>query len=271
MAANFPNRHRVRTQIGNRLGRTTIMAAVAAAIAMGGCGSDNQKLYTMRDDSYALARAMLDDGKLLIQKEENIAILLLGGAGSAYTRCAEDDAIASHFEGHKTFPRDFDIGVGTLGSPVTHFAVAATGYMYGLAGEDDHTKNVWLSTIEALSLSGIITTGLKVAVQDHSPNGEPLAWPSGHTSSTVAIATVMNDYYGPLVGVPLYMISGLVMWERMDNGEHWASDIIFGAAIGFTAAHTVTGKWKPKLFDMDVVPYIGAQSGATGVALIKQF
>lgn len=143
--------------------------------------------------------------------------------------------------------------------------------MYGLLADDEHTRKVSGSLMEALTLNGLLTFGLKVTAQDHGPNGEILAWPSGHTSSSVTLATVMNEYYGPWVGVPLYALSGFVMYERMETREHWASDLVFGAALGYVVGKTVAQRYKPQIFGMDVVPYVNPENGSAGLTLMKRF
>ena len=249
------------------------LAFTTALAGLTGCESPKQKQHyqTIKDDFLQLPGNMWKDTKLLVEKPENVGILLLAGGASGYVRCAQDDGIANHFDGHHTFGRDFTIAAGTAGNPATHFAVAGAGYLYGVLAEDPETHRVSHSLIEALSLTGIYTVGLKLIAQDDSPNGENFAWPSGHTSSTVTVATVLNEYYGPWVGIPLFALSGFVMYERMETGEHWASDVIFGAAIGYTVGKTVASKYRPTIFDMDVMPYMSPESGATGVALVKQF
>ncbi len=238
---------------------------------LSGCSANSQALQTMKGDAKEMPKNLWQDTKKLVMDRENAAILLIAGGASGYTRCAHDDKIEDHFEGHHTFPRDFTIAVGASGSPVTHFTLAGTGYLYGVMAENDEMHQVSRSLIEALSLSGLLTSGLKFIAQDDSPNGEKLAWPSGHTSSSITVATVLNEYYGPVVGIPLYALSGLVMYERMENGEHWASDVIFGAAIGYTVGKTVADRYKPEIFGMQVTPFINPESGVTGVALSKEF
>jgi len=252
------------------LGVVTII--IGAAGSMGGCASSSSDaLDIAKQDLLEMPGELWHDSQELVKTPEYVAVLLVAGGASGYVRCEQDDGIARHFEGHHTFSRDFTIAAGTAGNPATHFILAGAGYLYGLAAEEPHTREVARTTIEALSLTGIITMAGKVIAQDHSPNGESLAWPSGHTSSTVAFATMMHEYFGPWVGVPLFALSGLVMYERMETGEHWASDVIFGAAIGYTVAKTVADRYRPELFGMAVLPDIDAESGQTGIALAKQF
>ncbi|MBN1763856.1 MAG: phosphatase PAP2 family protein [Sedimentisphaerales bacterium] len=225
-----------------------------------------------KDDFRNFHEELWQDTKNWATDEENLAILLLSGGASAVVRYSGlDDRVEDHFKGHHTFSRDFTIGSGFAGNPITHLAIAGSGYAYSLFAEEDQNRNVAKSLLEALILNDMITLGFKTIAQDHSPNGEPLAWPSGHTSSTITLATVMNEYYGPWVGLPLYALSGFVMYERMETHEHWASDIVFGAAIGYTVGKTVAGGKKPEIFGMLLLPYIDGQTGATGLLLAKRF
>ncbi|MFC1781961.1 phosphatase PAP2 family protein [Planctomycetota bacterium] len=251
-----------------------ITAIAIMGMLPGGCATTaTQAKDVLTDDLLQLPGAMWEDSKQMVARPENIAILLVGGGASGYVRCAHDDEFDDHFKGHNynTFGSDFTIGVGAAGNPVTHFALAGSSYMYGLLADDEHTRAVSGSLMEALALNGLLTLGLKGIAQDHCPNGESLAWPSGHTSSTVTLATVMNEYYGPWVGVPLYALSGFVMYERMETREHWASDLVFGAALGYVVGKTVAQQYKPQLFGMDVVPYINPENGSAGLALAKRF
>ncbi len=249
-----------------------ITAIATMGMLPGGCATTaTQAKDVLADDLRQLPGAMWEDSKQMVARPENIAILLVGGGASGYVRCAHDEEINNHFQGHQTFERDFNIGVGAAGNPVTHFALVGSSYMYGLLADDEHTREVSGSLTEALTLNALLTLGLKEIAQDHGPNGEILAWPSGHTSSTFTVATVMNEYYGPWVGVPLYALSGFVMYERMETREHWASDLVFGAALGYVVGKTVAQRYKPQIFDMDVVPYINPENGSAGLALVKRF
>ena len=61
------------------------------------------------------------------------------------------------------------------------------------------------------------------------------------------------------------------MYERMETGEHWASDVVFGATLGYVVGKTVATRYKPQIFDMEVTPFFDPLSGASGLALTKRF
>ena len=238
--------------------------------ALAGCAvSPGAGLKIMTDDIAGLPADLWQDSKDYVQRPENAIVLIAGGAASGYYSVDEDDRVAKHFEGRHTFPRDLTIAMGMI--PATEAVVAGVGYLHGVYTDQQESRDVWWSVLEAESLQALYWLALKGAANNHSPNGENFAWPSGHTSTAVTFATVLNEYYGPVVGVPLYALSGLVMYERMETKEHWASDVIFGAAIGFTVGRTVAGKHKPEIFGMEVVPYFNPERGSSGIGLAKRF
>ncbi len=254
----------------SRMIKVTVFATLTVGL-LSGCGDSSHHWEILKKDSLELPGKIWQDSKDMVKDPQNLGILLVAGGASGYVRCAHDDEIARHFDRQDSFSRDMTISIGTAGNPGTHFALAGAGYLYGLLTEDEHTRGVSSSLLEALSTTGLMTLGLKTVAQDYTPNDEWGGWPSGHTSSTVTVATVLNEYYGPWLGIPMFGLSGMVMYERMDTGEHWASDVIFGAAIGYTVGRTVAGKERPRLFGMDVLPFIDPASGSSGVALAKRF
>ena len=68
-------------------------------------------------------------------------------------------------------------------------------------------------------------------------------------------------------------VAGVVAWRMMDVGNHWASDVLFGATLGCVVGHTVAGKHKSlELAGFEIAPYLGdARTPAVGISLIGQF
>ena len=251
-------------------GSIVVVTAIIAIVSCCGCNSNSSShLKLMKEDFRHFPRDLWRDSKEYVSRMDNLAILLAAGGASAYVRCAHDDEIEDHFSGRHTFGRDFTIALGTI--PIAELSLTGAGYILGTLGEDEKLRRVAHSMIEAQALNAIYTQLLKFAAQDLGPNGERYGWPSGHTSTSVTFAAVMNEYYGPWVGVPLYALSGFVMYERMETREHVASDIVFGAAIGYTVGRTIAGGHKPEIFGMKVLPYVNPESGSAGIMLAKRF
>lgn len=123
----------------------------------------------------------------------------------------------------------------------------------------------------ALTINGLSVLLGQAATYDRSPNGERGTFPSGHTSSSFVVASVLHEAYGPWVGVPLYGLAGLVAVERLDSGEHYFSDVAFGAVMGMVIGHSVASGRDPEFFGWRLVPYADPATGTTGLALHKSF
>lgn len=67
------------------------------------------------------------------------------------------------------------------------------------------------------------------------------AFPSGHTAAAFAIATIFAKEYSDYKAVPViaYGLAGMVAISRLVQHEHWASDLVPGAAIGYLCADQV--------------------------------
>ncbi|MEO8087851.1 MAG: phosphatase PAP2 family protein [Bacteroidota bacterium] len=67
------------------------------------------------------------------------------------------------------------------------------------------------------------------------------AFPSGHTSTAFAIASVFAMQYSDRPAIPIiaYSLAGLVGVSRMIEHTHWASDVFVGAWAGYLCAKQV--------------------------------
>jgi len=102
---------------------------------------------------------------------------------------------------------------------------------------------------------------LKYTVQRERPDGSnSLSFPSGHTSSMFATATVLQRYYGWKVGVPAYALGSYVGLARMAWNKHHATDVVMGAGIGIASARTVTMTMNKTKFAVGVQPQVGGAS-----------
>jgi membrane-associated phospholipid phosphatase len=225
---------------------------------------------TVRRDLEALPRVLWHDTKAAFGNPWNLVVLASAGGASIALRTTNADAhVDEYYRDRHTFDGDWPDTFGALGNPGLHFALAGVWYVAGQTLQDDKTYEVGRKLFNALTITGVSTMFLKVCAWDDAPNGEWGAWPSGHVSSTMAVATVLNGAYGPLVGVPMFGLTGLVAVERMDDREHWLSDVVFGAVLGWVVGETVFKEHRPEILGGEVVPYVDPERGGAGVAWVK--
>ena len=112
----------------------------------------------------------------------------------------------------------------------------AFGHALGSSRAADAGRDLLRAQINSASW----TYALKYAVNRDRPNGEKRSFPSGHASATFATAMVLQEHYGWKVGVPFFIGAGYTAITRINNDKHWASDVVFGAAVGIASGRTVT-------------------------------
>jgi len=205
---------------------------------------------------------------------ENVALLSATmGASIVIRESGVDGAISRRTKGHRELG-DMDETIQILGNPGTHFAGAGVLWLTSALMKDVKEHELARTLGEALSVNGISTLVLKVSTNTTAPDGENYAWPSGHTSSAFTTAAVLNEYYGPLVGIPSLALAGLVGYQRIDSRVHDFSDVVFGGMMGYVIGTSIARDEKarfPELFGMTLLPYQDPYTGAAGLALYKQF
>ena len=219
-------------------------------------------------------KRFIEDSKDTFLRKDNLtALLLVGGASIAMHNSNADKNVADHFEKHRALRKFPDKSLDTIGNPGTHFAVTGLWYAISAENQDEFNKERAWTMMTALAVTGLTTVGLKAIRDNDCPNGKSWAWPSGHTASSFTVASVLDEFYGPEVGIPAYALASLVGWRMMDSGDHWASDVAFGAVLGWVVGHTIAGKHKElEIAGFKVLPYTASNSGPVmGVNLVKQF
>jgi hypothetical protein len=231
---------------------------------------------SLYDDLWTVPDTVISDGgRILTQKENFTALMLAIGGSIALRQSGADDRIAEDFERKQTFRDKWsDEGLAIVGGPGFHFASAGLWYAVAHGRGDEFNKARSWKLIEALSITGTTIYGLKLIVRDDCPNGKKGdGWPSGHTASSFTVAAVMDEYYGPAIGIPAYIGAGVVGYRMMDSGDHWASDVLFGMVLGHIVGHQVAGEHKKfELAGFKLVPYLDSyQQANLGVSLVKKF
>lgn len=81
--------------------------------------------------------------------------------------------------------------------------------------------------------SGITTGILKRIVNEKRPHGgDRLSFPSGHTTTAFAFASVVGLEHNTAWGVAAYTLAGIVGFSRLNDNDHYLHDVAFGATIG---------------------------------------
>ena len=214
--------------------------------------------------------------EIVLDWDQAFWLLAAGGASIAMNSEGADERMEKDIRRNAFIAKDMDKVVDLVGGPGFHFGM--TGLWCLIAAEQGNEKGMEQSwtMLKALSVTGAGTLALKLARNNHTPNDKPLAWPSGHTSSSFTVASVLDEFYGPGVGIPAYLGAGFVGYRMMESGDHWPSDVLFGAVWGYLVGHHVAGKDKQaRIGGFEVMPYANVDSvsdeSVTGLSMVKRF
>lgn len=141
-----------------------------------------------------------------------------------------------------------DAAFDFLGKPAAQFGLAGAFYGAGWLTDSERARRIGGVGAAALAVNGLATWGLKSAAGRSRPftnNGSGRwnggggggyagsSFPSGHTSMAFTMAAVVaEEYESPAVDFLAYGLAGTVGVTRIHQDQHWASDVVGGAALG---------------------------------------
>jgi membrane-associated phospholipid phosphatase len=154
-----------------------------------------------------------------------------------------------------------------------------TMYLTGLATEDRRLEDLGLHSVESIVLGYVITGAVKTVAgrarpfmsKDNARNfklfrglrdDDYRSFPSGHATAAFALASVVSaetSHWWPetrwIIGPAMYGAATLTAVSRIYNNQHWASDVLAGAAVGtltgikvFRYQHSHPDNWLDKKF-----------------------
>ncbi len=118
---------------------------------------------------------------------------------------------------------------------------------FGEVEEGARIQETALLAAEGIALSTAVSQGIKAlsgrrrpfATRDRDDFGGPDrdddSFPSGHSTRAWALAAVVASEYrhSPAIRVGAYTFATLTSLARINDNEHWASDVVLGGALGY--------------------------------------
>jgi membrane-associated phospholipid phosphatase len=199
-----------------------------------------------------------------LPSRENALLLGIGAGLAGLSRPAELDLTE---DWTRVGPEDKILKPGAiLGNSYLHLGAAFALYATGRASHNTRLGAFGADLARAQILAQSTTFAIKFAADRTRPNGETRSFPSGHTSSMFATATVVQQHFGWKAGVPAFAAAAYVGASRIDANKHYLSDVAFGAALGIIAGRTVTLGTRNMKFALTPV---GGPGGGVGIGLTR--
>ncbi len=221
-----------------------------------------------RSDMHHAWRTLGDDAKSVLTWK-NMAVLGIGAGAAVAIHQDWDGKVRDYTAEHPSRWGQASQGIGYLGDFTVQIPALAGLYAYSLWDQNEPLHDLSGALIGAYGVTTTTTTLIKVAVNTDRPSNDfndgKYGFPSYHTASSFALASVLDEYYGHEAGLPAYILAGVIGWTRIDERDHDLSDVVFGAVLG-----TVIGKSVARHHldsKVDVLPYYDPQNQTTGVTL----
>lgn len=137
--------------------------------------------------------------------------------------------------------------IAQYGGPI----VGSLFLIHGISTDNAESKKTAYLSYESFLLASGLELSMKYVIGRQRPTStdDPFVFkpgssnggfPSGHTTTAFAAATVFAEQYPCWeVAVPAYAAAGAVGFSRIYANQHWGSDVMAGALLGIATAHTL--------------------------------
>lgn len=148
------------------------------------------------------------------------------------------------------------------------FIVPSIALTYGIGAiaKDTRLKNMSLATLQSFIFAEVASAGIKVLTCRERPDANSQSWlgpfatfestsfVSGHSTRAFALATTVAGFYPEKkwIGIVSYSLATATSLGRVISKEHWTSDVIVGAALGYFIGRGVV-KFNEKIGNINQV------------------
>ncbi len=211
-------------------------------------------------NKYDIKQFLSESGTIIKQPlnwERNDWFIFAGIAGLTYGTMFVDKDIKFKLNDNQKYANSFPIQFGKYwGEPVPTLTIGLGLYGYGYLSDDVTAKKIGYEIGQSAFWSGVITQIFKFGFGRERPrhSDDPfsfhpfsfkddnfLALNSGHTALAFSLSTVLaantdKTYLKIIAFTPAF----LTAFSRVYHNEHWTSDVILGAVVGYAVGSFVS-------------------------------
>ncbi|MES2857377.1 MAG: phosphatase PAP2 family protein [Bdellovibrionota bacterium] len=159
--------------------------------------------------------------------------VLVGGVGVISGARVLDEEARDYFRHSHRIGQLEEVGNEVLGTGVPGILVGITFWVTGNSRNDEKAVRAGQAQLESIVATSLMTSVVKVSVARERPDqSDRRSFPSGHTSTMFASASVLSRFYGWKAGLPAYTLSVVTALARVSDDRHWLSDTAGGALVG---------------------------------------
>jgi membrane-associated phospholipid phosphatase len=202
--------------------------------------------------------------------------------------------LLNKWQGSNAVVRNISSSITEVGNGLTSLALFGGLYGYSQFVHDERAHRTATIGLESFVLSGVTVQLLKHVFsrerptiasvnrgafhglfahfreshESHGSNAHFDAFPSGHTASVFAAATVISDsYHSTALTIGVYSSAVSVGISRVTEQTHWASDVFVGALIGYYSAKFVE-RWNENERDNISLPRVSISPAGIRLTIV---
>jgi membrane-associated phospholipid phosphatase len=208
-----------------------------------------------------LFKPLPGDFRRMLASPESLLIAGIGGSAAFVSRHGDTRASVTNWGNDDVFEPGQHVGAFAVQT-----GAALVTYGIGRATASPRAARVGAGIFRAQLVSQATAQAVKAAAGRTRPDGSNShSFPSGHSASAFATATVLQRELGWKIGMPAYAMAGWVAASRVQMKRHYVSDVIAGATVGILAGRSVTVGSRNVRFSVDPMPV----AGGIGVSFTK--
>ncbi len=159
----------------------------------------------------------------------------------------------------------FEFG-DAMGSALVPLVVSFGSYSLGKIEHSPEAESFGSDLLRTEAINGLLTVAFKAGINRKRPDGTRYSYPSGHTSTAFTSAGVIYTHFGPVWGLPAYVIASYVGLSRLQENKHYLTDVIGGAILGGYVAYKVTHK-RRKASSPSISPFVTGKTFGARLAI----
>lgn len=257
-------------------------------------GSQNNSFTSPLANSRSLGTVVLDDAKHVLTSPLRIdatdALILSGVAAGIGGLMLVDDEIQDVFQRNRGATKNnIANALDTVGSSYVflagHLGLIASGFWFRENDAGDKLFRVASISLEAQLFAEATSGFVKVAAGRSRPNKErgtysyrpfntlsfDRSFPSGHAARAFTVAAVFADHYPQPIPFFAYSMASLIGLSRIYLDEHFSSDVVAGAALGFAIGKVLSWHHRQQKKQWMVLPILPDRGTGGGLTIQYRF
>ena len=252
-------------------------------------GDSREQIGTLK---VKMGKVLIDDARYIFSSPSRVGGKELAPLGIAAVSLGglmlADDSIYDYSRRNRSETKD-DVAdsLEKAGSAGTVFLVNLGLIGAGLWSKEKGSENRLLETSLVATEAQLFTEGIgglvKFAVGRHRPGDgqgsssyDPFhkfdrSFPSGHAARSFAVAAVFAERYDYPVPLIAYSAASLISLSRIYQNDHFASDVLAGAGLGFLIGKALIRRHNERGSRFTLLPCSTPRKSGFGLALQYRF